>query len=202
MKRTTQATIDAYNKWDLEAILAPRSDSCVYQFRPLSLKQPARNNSEYREYYATQIIPLLQDFKVRYAKHHLAESWNADGITKATVERTIIDPTERVSIVHCFCQANSAVGQYGPIEVMLMMTLDETVSDPRQVPLFPGWRLIQSSRARKSQKWTSSSIRLCCWSFCRELRLSRRLNRRGRSRSRYDELSAISDAHLLSQPSS
>jgi hypothetical protein len=64
IKRTTQATIDAYNKWDLDAILASRSDDCIYQFRPLSLKQPARNNHEYREYYASQIIPLFQEFKV------------------------------------------------------------------------------------------------------------------------------------------
>ena len=50
-------------------------------------------------------------------------------LTKATIESTLIDPVERKSIVHCFCEANSPVGKYGPIEIMLMMTFDETVSD-------------------------------------------------------------------------
>jgi hypothetical protein len=77
IRRTTQATIDAYHKWDLDAILAPRSSDCVYKFRPLSLKQPPRNNAEYREYYASQIIPLFQDFKVRLLPRKLCPSAQA-----------------------------------------------------------------------------------------------------------------------------
>jgi hypothetical protein len=74
IKRSTQATIDAYHRWDLDAILAPRADNCIYQFRPLSLKQPPRNNAEYREYYASQIIPLFQDFKVTLLSRKLCLS--------------------------------------------------------------------------------------------------------------------------------
>lgn len=40
----------------------------------------------------------------------------------------MIDPTERKSVIHCFSAANSPVGPYGPIEIVLMMTFNETVS--------------------------------------------------------------------------
>jgi hypothetical protein len=40
----------------------------------------------------------------------------------------MIDPTERKSVIHCFSTANSPVGPYGPIEIVLMMTFNETVS--------------------------------------------------------------------------
>ena len=71
MKRATQSTIDGFNKWDYEAIEATRSEDFIYQFLPLSLGSPPRNNEQYREVFASQLTPAFQDFKVsemaRYA---------------------------------------------------------------------------------------------------------------------------------------
>lgn len=132
IKRTTEATIDAYRKWDLEAIMSTRSDDCVYQFRPLSLKQPAMDNAAYREYYGTQIIPLFTDFKVRGQTSEQAgkdqSCANDVVILQANIENVVIDPVERKSIAHGFSSAQSPAGPYGPIEMVLMMSFDKTVS--------------------------------------------------------------------------
>ena len=40
----------------------------------------------------------------------------------------MVDPAERKSVIRCFSAANSPVGPYGPIEIVLMMTFNETVS--------------------------------------------------------------------------
>ena len=44
----------------------------------------------------------------------------------------MIDPVARKSVVHCFSAANSPIGPYGPIEIVLMMTFDEAVSVLKQ----------------------------------------------------------------------
>lgn len=63
MKRTTRAQLDAYNKWDLDAIMTPRADDCVYRYLPESMNRPPMNNEQFREYFAS-ILPLLQGFDV------------------------------------------------------------------------------------------------------------------------------------------
>lgn len=64
IKRTTQAQLDGYRKWDLDAIMAPRADNCSYRYLPESMGRPAMNNAEFREYFAT-VLPLLTGFSVR-----------------------------------------------------------------------------------------------------------------------------------------
>lgn len=64
MKRTTHAQLDGYRKWDIDAILAPRAENCIYRYLPTSMGNPDMNNEQYRAYFST-IIPLLQGFDVR-----------------------------------------------------------------------------------------------------------------------------------------
>ena len=64
MKATTEAQFDAYRSWNVDAILEPRTEDCIYRFLPETLQRPPMNNSDYRAYFST-IIPLLQDFNVR-----------------------------------------------------------------------------------------------------------------------------------------
>ncbi|OCT44851.1 hypothetical protein CLCR_06484 [Cladophialophora carrionii] len=60
MKRYTQRLLDAYAAWDLDAILADRAEECVYHARPGTTGLPPRNNAEYREWYTTEIMPLMK----------------------------------------------------------------------------------------------------------------------------------------------
>ncbi|KAK5627305.1 hypothetical protein RRF57_003020 [Xylaria bambusicola] len=62
-RQTALAVIDTYNKWDLEAMLAIRTEDCVHQVIPQSLGRQPLNNAEYRTYFATW-IPLFKDFTV------------------------------------------------------------------------------------------------------------------------------------------
>ena len=63
MKRTTHTQLDGYRRWDLDAILAPRADNCIYRYLPESMERPAMNNEQFREYFST-VIPLLQGFNL------------------------------------------------------------------------------------------------------------------------------------------
>lgn len=63
MKRTAQAVCYGYEQWEVNAVLAPRADVCVHEVGPRSLGRPPKNNSQYREYFAT-VQSLFHDFKV------------------------------------------------------------------------------------------------------------------------------------------
>ncbi|KAI0515385.1 hypothetical protein F5B22DRAFT_607159 [Xylaria bambusicola] len=62
-RQTALAVIDTYNKWDLEAMVAIRTEDCVHQVLPQSLGRQPLNNAEYKAYFATW-IPLFKDFTV------------------------------------------------------------------------------------------------------------------------------------------
>jgi hypothetical protein len=71
---------------------------------------------------------------VIFGLNQLREEGNAYfSAMKVTVESTMVDPVERKSVIHCFSAANSPVGPYGPIEILLMMTFDETVSVVKRI---------------------------------------------------------------------
>ncbi|KAF2106014.1 hypothetical protein BDV96DRAFT_591703 [Lophiotrema nucula] len=55
--------IGGYNKWNMDAIMAYRDETCVHEILPKSLQQPTRNNTEYRAYFAAQ-LPLFEKFHV------------------------------------------------------------------------------------------------------------------------------------------
>lgn len=65
MKRTTQAQLDGYRKWNVEAIVAPRADDCIYTYHPESMGRPPMNNDQFKDWFST-MIPLLKDFDVRH----------------------------------------------------------------------------------------------------------------------------------------
>jgi hypothetical protein len=62
-KATTKTVLDAYNAWDLEAILAFRTSDCQQQVLPASMGRPAMNNTQYRER-LNQIMPWFRKFTV------------------------------------------------------------------------------------------------------------------------------------------
>ncbi|KAL6714554.1 hypothetical protein ACLMJK_007979 [Lecanora helva] len=62
-KKTVAAFLDAYNKWDIDLIMALRAEQCMQYVLPRSLDQPSRNNEEYKAYFST-LMPLFKDFNV------------------------------------------------------------------------------------------------------------------------------------------
>ncbi|KAE8852347.1 hypothetical protein PTNB73_01363 [Pyrenophora teres f. teres] len=60
---TARAVIDAYNAWDVDAILAYRSPDCKHRVLPASMNRAAKSNDEYRAYLNT-IMPLYLNFTV------------------------------------------------------------------------------------------------------------------------------------------
>ena len=74
MKRTTQKTIDGFNKMDYEVLAATRSDDFIYQFLPLSLGVPPRNNEQYREFFQSTFLLAFQKFDVRLIRRNLRRS--------------------------------------------------------------------------------------------------------------------------------
>ncbi len=64
MAHQVQAVLDGFNKWDYDALRATRSDDFIYQFLPLSLGAPPRNNDVYAAFFADVLTPLFDEFVV------------------------------------------------------------------------------------------------------------------------------------------
>ncbi|EMD88492.1 hypothetical protein COCC4DRAFT_29062 [Bipolaris maydis ATCC 48331] len=62
-KNTARAVIDAYNAWDIEAILAYQSPDCEHRVLPASINRAAKSNDEYRTY-LNKIMPQYSNFTV------------------------------------------------------------------------------------------------------------------------------------------
>jgi hypothetical protein len=63
LMRTATGLIDAYNAWDMEAIMAPRHASCTQKVYPERLNRPAFNNDEYRKYFG-DFLDHFQNYKI------------------------------------------------------------------------------------------------------------------------------------------
>lgn len=61
--QTAFKAIDGYQKWDIDAILAPRADQCTQQVLPYRLDRPVLGNDEYRKYFST-IMPYFKSFHI------------------------------------------------------------------------------------------------------------------------------------------
>jgi hypothetical protein len=62
-KETARTFIDAYNAWDIDAIMGYRAPGCQHRVLPSSLGRSAKTNDEYRDYLKT-IMPLFSNFTV------------------------------------------------------------------------------------------------------------------------------------------
>lgn len=104
LRQTASAVIAGYNAWTMDAIMAPRSASCIQQILPLSLGRPPMNNEEYTTYFGA-FIPAFRNFKV-------------------TIKDTVIDEKERKICMWASSTAETAIGPYSN-EYMLLLKCDE-----------------------------------------------------------------------------
>lgn len=107
--RTALAAIDGYNKWDLEAIMAPRADHCMQEILPKSLDRPLMNNTDYRAYFG-KMLPAFKSFTV-------------------AILDVVEDAKNHKVLVHAKSTAESVVGPYAN-EYMLVFHMTE---DDRQI---------------------------------------------------------------------
>ncbi|KAI6833465.1 hypothetical protein KC332_g12649 [Hortaea werneckii] len=92
MKHTAQAVCDGYERWGVDAVMAPRADDCIHHLGPKSLGRPLRNNEQYRAYFYT-LQTLFQDFKIE-------------------VTDQVFDGDQKKAALHVFGSASSPVGKY------------------------------------------------------------------------------------------
>ncbi|KAI7462194.1 hypothetical protein KC367_g3425 [Hortaea werneckii] len=64
IKQTVQATIDALNAWDYDALVAVRADEFKFQGLPRSLDMPEMDNQAFRDHWFNFMTPSLKDFKI------------------------------------------------------------------------------------------------------------------------------------------
>ncbi|GAB1737384.1 hypothetical protein NU219Hw_g1529t1 [Hortaea werneckii] len=92
MKHTAQAVCDGYEKWEIDAVMAPRTQDCIHHLGPKSLGRPLRNNEQYCAYFST-VQTLFHDFKIQVADQ-------------------VFDVDEKRAALHVFGSASSPVGKY------------------------------------------------------------------------------------------
>jgi ketosteroid isomerase-like protein len=104
---TAQTFVNAYNAWNIEAIMEYRTPDCQQQVLPFSMGKPAKNNTEYRSYFES-IMPLFSNFTVKvHNEFHNAEA--------------------RTSYMHASSRAETAIGTYAnEYAVVLSFTKDGT----------------------------------------------------------------------------
>lgn len=64
MKRSTKMFTDGFVKWDVDLMLAPRSEDCMYTVRPKSMGFPPADNQAFRQFVEGTLMKVLQDTKV------------------------------------------------------------------------------------------------------------------------------------------
>jgi ketosteroid isomerase-like protein len=106
--KTAHSVLEAYDTWDIDTILAPRTSNCTIQVLPLRLQRPAQNNSEYRDHFNAAIKPHFKNFTLE-------------------VLDTIEDPKRHKVVFHAKSSADTPVGPYAnEYTLYLQMTDDDT----------------------------------------------------------------------------
>jgi hypothetical protein len=88
---TALALIAGYNKWNIEAILAPRAENCTHRVYPLRLPRPTLNITAYREYFG-RILPYFKDFNVTIMDAYVDENANRVAIQASSTAMSVIGP--------------------------------------------------------------------------------------------------------------
>lgn len=106
--KTAHAVLQAYDSWDIDEILAPRTSDCTIQVLPLRLGRAAHTNPEYRDHFNASIKPHFTNFTLE-------------------VLDTIEDPMRHKVVFHAKSTADTPVGPYAnEYSLYLQMTDDDT----------------------------------------------------------------------------
>jgi ketosteroid isomerase-like protein len=104
--KTALSVIAGYNAWNIDAIMAPRSENCTHRVYPDRLGRPTLNRTAYITYFSS-LLPFFDNFTV-------------------TVTGTYVDEERNQVAVQAFSKADSVLGPYGnEYVVMMKMTEDQ-----------------------------------------------------------------------------
>jgi hypothetical protein len=113
--KTAMTVIAGYNAWDMDAIMAPRSENCTHRVYPDRLGRPLLNRTEYITYFSS-LLPFFDNFTV-------------------TVTDTYVDEKRNQVAVQAFSRADSVLGPYGN-EYVVMMKMTECKTQVYEVKEF------------------------------------------------------------------
>jgi ketosteroid isomerase-like protein len=104
--KTAYGLVDAYGRWDMDAIMENRAPNCTQQVFPTRLGRPALNNEEYRKYFE----PFMAYF---------------DNYTMEVLE-AVEDSEHHKVVLHIRATAQTPVGEYdNEFSVFVRMTEDD-----------------------------------------------------------------------------
>lgn len=104
--KTAHSVLAAYDTWDIDTILAPRTSDCTIQVIPTRLGRPALSNSQYRKHFNNA-------FKDHFTGFHLE------------VLDTIEDPAAHKVVFHAKSTAETPVGPYANEYTIYLQMNDE-----------------------------------------------------------------------------
>ena len=104
--KTAMQAIEGYNNWDIDAIFAPRTETCTQRVYPERLDRPVMNNTEYRAYFSA-VLPIFKDFHIE-------------------ITDVVEDPTRHKVALHARSTATTAIGDYAnEYMILIQMTEDD-----------------------------------------------------------------------------
>lgn len=112
---TAMAVIAGYNAWNMDAIMAPRTDNVTHRVYPDRLDRPLLNRTAYISYFSS-LLPYFDNFTV-------------------TVTDTYVDEDKNQVAVQAFSRADSVLGPYGN-EYVVMMKMTECQTKVYEVKEF------------------------------------------------------------------
>ena len=104
MVQTALRVMEGYNKWDIEAILAPRDVLCTQVVLPMALNRLPQTNDEYRQGFSS-IMHLFTGFHV-------------------TIHEIVEDPKRNSVLIHASSKATTPLGPYAN-EYMIVFNLTD-----------------------------------------------------------------------------
>lgn len=112
LMQTANTVITAYNAWNIDAILAPRSSTCIQQILPTSLQRPPLDNAAYRTYFGP-LMPAFRNWHVEIKEDH-----------------TTIDEEKKRVLMWVTSTADTDLGKYeNEYWILVEMTEDGTKAE-------------------------------------------------------------------------
>ena len=112
---TALSVIAGYNAWNMDAIMAPRSENCTHRVYPDRLGRPTLNRTAYITYFSS-LLPFFDNFTV-------------------TVTGQYVDEERNQVALQAFSKADSVLGPYGN-EYVVMMKMTECQTQVYEVREF------------------------------------------------------------------
>ncbi|KAH9943287.1 uncharacterized protein BXZ73DRAFT_97337 [Epithele typhae] len=139
-RQTAFQVLDSYKAWDLDQILACRTEDCIQQILPRSLNRPPMDNTTYRTFFGG-VMPYFKNFTPE-------------------IDDIVEDERANKVVIWCHSTADTAVGPYKN-EYMLTLHFNEEgdkvtklyefVDGANSVDFWPKfWKFLEGEKAKSA----------------------------------------------------